>query len=102
MFSDEIIKFSKLVDKSFDIISNDIKKINLDITDTNKATLKLNKDLRTDVDILKKEILNLKTTMNQIKKNISMLEIKAKKTNTNEINSIDSRIKNVERKLKIN
>jgi len=102
VFSDEIIKFSKLVDKSFDVISDDIKKLNLEITDINKSSIKLNKDLRNDVDNIKKEMSYLKSAINQIKKSISVLEVKVKKTNTNELNSMDAKIKNIERKLKIN
>lgn len=106
-FSNEIIKFSKLTDKIFDKISTDVKdlKSNIDELKNEKELPMLKKNIKIDVDILKKDISTLRTKFITFTNNTDKTN---KKINAlidaqqRDINALKASIKKLEIKLKIN
>lgn len=112
VFSNELIEFSKLIDGSFDNISKDIIELK---TNSEKA----NKVSTTEINKLKKDLVELKGILNGFKQNISLIDKKVKKRNVvdepkvinnkdsikelkTELSDIKVYIKRIEDKLKMN
>jgi polyhydroxyalkanoate synthesis regulator phasin len=73
-FSKEIVEFSKIIDETFGNVSKDI------LTLTTK-TEKSNKNIKSDVEKISKEITYLKITFNALKKEMVELTRKVKRNN---------------------
>ena len=110
-FSNEIIEFSKIIDETFSNVSKDAKQLF-------ELHTKVNKVNKSDLDKIKKDIIELKTSISSLKGLLNEVTIKVKRrpivesvkpiNNKKEITELKSeiikiqdRIKNIEIKLKM-
>ncbi len=117
-FSKEIIEFSKILDKTF-------KNISIDVKILNETMIKMGKNMgslvnKTEINLLKKDLLEMKTSVSQIRSLVLEVKKTSKKTeiireNTKvvkknedlrdiylEISELKASIKDIEKKLKMN
>jgi signal recognition particle subunit SEC65 len=113
-------EFSKLIDKSFDNVSRDVRNITENNEKVGKKVITLNKTIKDDIEKVNKDITFLKISINNIKNLIAELDKKVKRNNNssqpskpinhkedikelkNELTDIKLSIKNIENKLKMN
>jgi len=116
VFSEEIIAFSKIIDKSLGKISSDFSLLNESI---DKGVNKLEKKNKVDVNSINKTISQIKNTLSELRNAISVMDKKIKRlANTqeaprvvnnkedirmlkNDVLELKQSIKNIETKLKM-
>ena len=103
-FSDELVEFSKLVDKTFNNVSEDVKKLKAYFDESTKEIDLLKKLISTEITNLKKDVTNAKNNINQVNIRLNETNGVVKKDKTKiirDVNEITSKIIKIESNLKI-